>query len=102
MYCHSLLPMKLHRFLYLCGQISSRHSSSIDLSFDLVTIKNNFILTPINSDYIQIIPTVLLKNNNSITQPYFGYCSLDGMSQNKVLLIRENDPQACALPLIGM
>jgi len=102
MYCHSSLPIELHRFLYLCGQISL--SKNVVLSFDLLTIKNRFILTPINSDSIQIIPTALLKNLNSSTktQIHFGYCSLDRISNSKILFILENDPQACTLPLIGM
>lgn len=91
--------------------MSLRHTSSInvDLSFDLLTIKNSFILTPINPDSIQILPTALLKNLSSSTgnsvynsQSHFGYCSLDRMLQNKILLILENDPQACTLPLVGM
>jgi hypothetical protein len=89
----------------------SRHtpSANVDLSFDLLTIKNSFTLTPINSDYVQILPTALLKNLSSSTgnsvynnQPHFGYCSLDRMLKNKILLILENDPQACTLPLVGM
>jgi hypothetical protein len=91
--------------------MSSRFSPSInaDLSFDLLTIKNTFLLTPINRDYVQILPTALLKdlcpstgNNIYINQPHFGYCTLDRMSKSKILLIHENDPQICALPLIGM
>jgi hypothetical protein len=81
----------------------------MDLSFDLLTITNSFTLTPINPDYVQIVPTALSKNlsspigNNIYTnQPHFGYCSLDRMSKDKILLILENDPQACSLPLIGM
>ena len=89
----------------------SRLSPSInaDLSFDLLTIKNSFKLTPINSEYVQILPTALLKNISSstgngvyINQPHFGYCGLDRMSKDKILLILENDPQACALPLVGI
>ncbi len=109
MYCRSSLPIELHRYSYLSGQIFSHHSPSIDLSFDLLTIKNSFTLTPIHPDYVQIVPTALLKNLSSSTennmynnQPHFGYCSLDRMSKDKILLILENDPQACALPLIGM
>jgi hypothetical protein len=111
MYCHSSLPIELHRFSYICGQLSPCHSSSVnvDLSFDLLTIKNSFILTPINPHSIQIIPTALLKNLNSftenniyLTQPHFGYCCLDRITQNKIFLLLENDPQACTLPLIGM
>jgi hypothetical protein len=91
--------------------MSSRLSPSInaDLSFDLLTIKNAFKLTPIAADYVQILPTALLKNLSSPTgngvcnnQPHVGYCGLDRMSKNKTLLILENDPQACALPLVGM
>ena len=89
----------------------SRLSPSInaDLSFDLLTIKNSFKLTPINSESIQILPTALLKKLSSstgngiyINQPHFGYCGLDRMSKDKILLILDNDPQACALPLVGM
>ncbi|CAF1174960.1 unnamed protein product [Adineta steineri] len=110
-YCHSSLPIELHQFSFLHGQMLSRLSPSInaDLSFDLLTIKNSFKLTPINSDYVQILPTALLKNISSSTgnvvymnQPHFGYCGLDRMSTNKILLILENDPQACALPLVGI
>jgi hypothetical protein len=102
MYCHSSLPIELHRFLYLCSQISL--SKNAVLSFDLLTVKNRFILTPINSNSIQIIPTALLKHLNlsKKTQTNFGYCSLDRISNNKILFILENDPQACTLPLIGM
>ncbi|CAF1023409.1 unnamed protein product [Adineta ricciae] len=110
-YCHSSLPIELHQFSFLHGQMSSRLSPSInaDLSFDLLTIKNGFKLTPINSESIQILPTALLKNISSstgngvyINQPHFGYCGLDRVSANKILLILENDPQACALPLVGI
>ncbi|CAF3977681.1 unnamed protein product [Adineta steineri] len=110
-YCRSSLPIELHRFSYLCGQMFLRHSSSIniDLSFDLVTIKNTFILKPISSNHIYILPTALLNNLDTSTgnniyknQPHFGYCSLDRMSTNKILLILENDPQACTLPLVGI
>ena len=110
-YCRSSLPIELHQFSFLHGQMSSRLSPSInaDLSFDLLTIKNSFKLTPINSEYVQILPTALLKNISSSTgngvyvnQPHFGYCGIDRMSKNKILLILENDPQACALPLVGM
>lgn len=89
----------------------SRLSPSInaDLSFDLLTIKNSFKLTPINSEYVQILPTALLKNLSSsngnsvyMNQPHFGYCGLDRMSKDKIILIFENDPQACALPVVGM
>ena len=89
----------------------SRLSLSInrDLSFDLLTIKNSFKLTPTNSEYVQILPTALLKsfsssNENSVymNQPHFGYCGLDRMSKDKIILIFENDPQACALPVVGM
>ncbi|CAF0980146.1 unnamed protein product [Rotaria sordida] len=110
-YCRSSLPIELHQFSFLHGQMLSRLSPSInaDLSFDLLTIKNSFKLTPINSEYVQILPTALLKNLSSstgngvyINQPHFGYCGLDRMSKNKILLILENDPQACALPLVGI
>ncbi|CAF3907095.1 unnamed protein product [Rotaria sp. Silwood2] len=110
-YCHSSLAIELHRYSYLCGQISLMNSTSlnIDLSFDLITIKNSFTLTPINSDYIQILPTALFKklssskeNNVHMNQSYFGYCSLDRTTKNKILLILENDPQAYSLPLIGI
>lgn len=110
-YCHSSLPIELHRFLYLCGQVYIHHSPtvSMELSFDLLTINNSFILTPINSNSIEILPTALYKNLSSSTgnniymnQPHFGYCSLDRMSQNKIVLTLENDPQACTLPLIGI
>lgn len=89
----------------------SIHSTSVnvDLLFHLVTIKNTFILTPIDADYIQILPTALFKklssstgNPSNISQSHFGYCSLDRSSKNKILLILENDPQACSLPLVGM
>ncbi|UJR24976.1 hypothetical protein I4U23_006340 [Adineta vaga] len=110
-YCHSSLPIELHQFSFLHGQMLSRLSPSInaDLSFDLLTIKNSFKLTPINSESVQILPTALLKNISSstgngvyINQPHFGYCGLDRMSTNKILLILENDPQACALPIVGI
>ncbi|CAF0961196.1 unnamed protein product [Rotaria magnacalcarata] len=110
-YCRSSLPIELHQFSFLHGQMLSRLSPSInaDLSFDLLTIKNSFKLAPINSEYVQILPTALLKNLSSptgngvyINQPHFGYCGLDRMSKNKILLILENDPQACALPLVGI
>jgi len=110
-YCYSSLPIELHRFSYLCGQLCIHHSPtvSMELSFDLLTIKNSFILTPINSNSIEIFPTALYKtlsssmgNNLYMNQPHFGYCSLDRMSQNKVLLTLDNDPHACTLPLIGM
>lgn len=110
-YCHSSLPIELHQYSFLHGQMSSRLSPSInaDLSFDLLTIKNNFKLTPINTESVQILPTALLKKLSSTTgngiytnQPHFGYCGLDRMSKDKILLILDNDPQACALPLVGI
>ncbi|CAF3645637.1 unnamed protein product [Rotaria sordida] len=110
-YCHSSLPIELHRYSYLCGQMSSMNLTSlnIDLSFDLITIKNSFTLTPINSDYIHILPTALFKKLSSskentihMNQSQFGYCSLDRTTKNKILFILENDPQACSLPLVGI
>lgn len=81
----------------------------MELSFDLLTIKNSFTLTPINANSVEILPTALYQNLSSSTgnniymaQPHFGYCSLDRMSQNKVLLTLESDPQVSTLPLIGM
>ncbi|CAF5168216.1 unnamed protein product, partial [Rotaria sp. Silwood1] len=61
-YCRSSLPIELHQFSFLHCQMLSRLSPSInaDLSFDLLTIKNSFKLTPINSEYVQILPTALL------------------------------------------
>ena len=104
MYCRSSEPVELHRFLYLSARMSS-----IDLSFDLLTIKNSFTLTPINPNYIQIVPTPLLKNLSLATRnsnynkgPQFGYCSLDRTSNNRILLILGTDPQVCVLPIIGM
>jgi hypothetical protein len=87
------------------------HSSNekIDLLFDLITIKNSFILTPIHPDAIQILPTALSNNLNSsmrtksfMNQLHFGYCSLDRTSTNRIILTLENNPQTCVLPLIGM
>lgn len=91
----------------MCSRLSP--SINADLSFDLLTVKNSFKITPINPESVQMLPTALLKNLSSqtgngiyVNQPHFGYCGLDRMSKNKVLLILENDPQACALPLVGM
>lgn len=105
------MPIELHQFSSLHGQMVSRLSPSInaDLSFDLLTIKNSFKLTPIHSESVQMFPTALLNHLSSATgnsvyinQPHFGYCGLDRLSKNKILLILDNDPQACALPLVGM
>ena len=91
--------------------MSMKYSSTvnIDMSFDLLTVKNSFLLTPINPASVQILPTALLKSLNSSTensvyktQAHFGYCSLDRLSNKKILLILENDPQAHGLPLVGM
>jgi len=110
-YCHSSLPIELHQYSFLHGQMSSRLAPSInaDLSFDLLTIKNSFKLTPIHCESVQILPTALVKKLSSTTgngiyanQPHFGYCGLDRMSKDKILLILDNDPQACALPLVGI
>ncbi|UJR23846.1 hypothetical protein I4U23_026821 [Adineta vaga] len=115
-YCHSSSsPIQLHRFSYLCGQMLAKYSSSssspvnIHFSFNLLTLNNSFKLTPINAPCMQILPTALLKSLSSSTgnsiyknQAHFGYCSLDRMLRNKILLILENDPQACTLPLIGI
>ncbi|CAF3452400.1 unnamed protein product [Rotaria sp. Silwood1] len=110
-YCQSSLPIELHRYSYICGQMSSMNSTSlnIDISFNLITIKNTFKLTPINPDCIHILPTALFKKLSSskentvhINQSHFGYCSLDRTTKNKILLILENDPQVCSLPLVGI
>ncbi|CAF1176965.1 unnamed protein product [Adineta ricciae] len=110
-YCYLSVPIELHRFSYLYGQMSMNYSSpvNIDMSFDLLTVKNSFLLTPINPASVQILPTALLKSLNSSTensvyktQAHFGYCSLDRMSNKKILLLLENDPQAYGLPLVGI
>ncbi|CAF2993099.1 unnamed protein product [Rotaria socialis] len=110
-YGHSSLPFEVHHSSYLCCYMTSINSTclNIDLSFNLLTIKNNFTLTPISPDYIQILPTALFKklsssieNTADLNQSCFGYCSLDRTSKNKILLILENDPQACSLPLVGI
>lgn len=103
--------MDVHRFSYLCGHISSVNSTCINihLTFNLLTIKTTFSLTPINSDCIQILPTALYKqirssidNNIYTNQTNFGYCGLDSTLNNKILLMLENDPQISSLPLVGM
>ena len=42
------------------------------------------------------------RENLSNNRSHFGYCSLDQMSQDQILLISENDSEICTLPLIGM
>ncbi|CAF0833886.1 unnamed protein product, partial [Didymodactylos carnosus] len=104
-YCQSTSKLELHNFFLLYGHMTSRLTPSInaDLTFDLLAIKNEFKLNPINS--LTILPTALLKNIITglyMNQPHFGYCGVDRTSKNKILLILENDPQACALPLVGI
>ncbi|CAF0732215.1 unnamed protein product [Didymodactylos carnosus] len=104
-YCQSTSKLELHNFFLLYGHMTSRLTPSINanLTFDLLTIKNEFKLNPINS--VTILPTALLKNITTglyMNQQHFGYCGIDRTSKNKLLLILENDPQACALPLVGI
>lgn len=58
-------------------------------------------MTPIDSDSISITSTLSWEDRSN-NQLHFGYCCLDQMSQDQILLISENDSETCTLPLIGM